>query len=132
MAASVAGALAFDNAVTNSQDCIQILGGIGFTFEHDAHFYMRRAGALRQAIGGAARWRRSLADLTLAGKRRHLDIDLSEIVGIDAKREEIKALVARSPPPRAMSASRRWPTPVCSCRTCPSRGAWAPRRPSSS
>ena len=94
VAASVAGALAFDNAVANAQDCIQILGGIGFTFEHDAHFYMRRAGALRQAIGGAARWRRSLADLTLAGKRRHLDIDLSEIVGIDAKREEIKALVA--------------------------------------
>src|SRR5690606_33490077 len=74
VAAAVAGALAFDNAVTNSQDCIQVLGGIGFTFEHDAHFYMRRAGALRQAIGGSARWRRSLAELTLAGKRRHLDI----------------------------------------------------------
>ena len=95
VAAAVAGALAFDNAVTNSQDCIQILGGIGFTFEHDAHFYMRRASALRQAIGGAARWRRALADLTLAGKRRHLDIDLSEIAGIDAKREEIKSLVAK-------------------------------------
>lgn len=95
VAAAVAGALAFDNAVTNTQDCIQILGGIGFTFEHDAHFYMRRAGALRQAVGGAARWRRSLAELTLAGKRRHLDIDLSEIEGIDAKREEIRALVAR-------------------------------------
>ena len=95
VAAAVAGALAFDNAVRNSQDCIQILGGIGFTFEHDAHFYMRRAGALRQAIGGSARWRRSLAELTLAGKRRHLVIDLTEIEGIDAKREEIRALVAR-------------------------------------
>ena len=94
VAASVAGALAFDNAVRNSQDCIQILGGIGFTFEHDAHFYMRRAGALRQAIGGAPRWRRSLAELTLAGQRRHLDIDLSQIDGIDAKREQIRALVA--------------------------------------
>lgn len=95
VAAAVAGALAFDNAVTNSQDCIQILGGIGFTFEHEAHFYMRRAGALRQAIGGAARWRRSLADLTLEGRRRHIDIDLSQIEGIDAKREEVKALVSR-------------------------------------
>ncbi|MEB8325686.1 acyl-CoA dehydrogenase [Dietzia kunjamensis] len=95
VAAAVAGALAFDNAVRNSQDCIQILGGIGFTFEHDAHFYMRRAGALRQAIGGSARWRRSLAELTLAGKRRHLDIDLSEIEGLDAKREDIRALVAK-------------------------------------
>lgn len=95
VAAAVAGALAFDNAVRNSQDCIQILGGIGFTFEHDAHFYMRRAGALRQAIGGSARWRRSLAELTLSGKRRHLDIDLSEIEGLDAKREDIRALVAK-------------------------------------
>ena len=95
VAAAVAGALAFDNAVRNSQDCIQILGGIGFTFEHDAHFYMRRAGALRQAIGGSARWRRSLAELTLAGTRRHLDIDLSAVEGIEARREEIRALVAR-------------------------------------
>ena len=95
VAAAVAGALAFDNAVTNSQDCIQILGGIGFTFEHEAHFYMRRAAALRQAIGGAARWRRELAELTLSGRRRHLEIDLSEIAGIEAKREEIRGLVAR-------------------------------------
>ncbi|MGN0101692.1 MAG: acyl-CoA dehydrogenase family protein, partial [Dietzia sp.] len=95
VAAAVAGALAFDNAVRNSQDCIQILGGIGFTFEHDAHFYMRRASALRQIIGGSARWRRSLAELTLAGKRRHLDIDLSQIDGLDARREEIRALVAK-------------------------------------
>ena len=95
VASAVAGALAFDVSVTNTQDCIQILGGIGFTFEHDAHFYMRRAGALRQAIGGSARWRRALADLTLAGERRHLEIDLSDIDGIDARREEIKALVAK-------------------------------------
>ena len=95
VAAAVAGALAFDNAVRNSQDCIQILGGIGFTFEHEAHFYMRRASALRQIIGGSARWRRSLAELTLAGRRRHLDIDLSEIDGLDATREEIRALVAK-------------------------------------
>ncbi|EYT62405.1 acyl-CoA dehydrogenase [Dietzia sp. UCD-THP] len=94
VAAAVAGALAFDNAVRNAQDCIQILGGIGFTFEHDAHFYMRRAGALRQAIGGSARWRRSLAELTLAGARRHLEIDLSEVEGLDSRREEIRALVA--------------------------------------
>jgi len=96
VASAVAGALAFDNAVTNSQDCIQVLGGIGFTFEHEAHFYMRRAGALRQAVGGSARWRRALADLTLAGERRHLDIDLSDIEGIDARREEIRGLVAKA------------------------------------
>ena len=31
--------------------CIQVLGGIGFTFEHDAHLYLRRAMALRSLLG---------------------------------------------------------------------------------
>ena len=34
-----------------------MLGGIGFTWEHDAHLYLRRALALRQLLGGTARWR---------------------------------------------------------------------------
>lgn len=94
IAAATAGALAFDLAVANSQDCIQVLGGIGFTFEHEAHFYMRKAGALRQAIGGSSRWRRELAQLTLEGRRRHLEIDLSEIEGIEQTRAEVRELVA--------------------------------------
>ena len=36
-----------------AKDCIQVLGGIGFTWEHDAHLYLRRALALRQLFGGA-------------------------------------------------------------------------------
>lgn len=94
IAASVAGALALDNAVTNGQDCIQILGGIGFTFEHNAHFYLRRAAALRQVLGGSSRWRIALAKHTLNGRRRNLDIDLSEIAGIEEKRAEVKTKVA--------------------------------------
>ena len=95
ISAATAGALACDLAVANSQDCIQILGGIGFTFEHEAHFYMRKAGALRQAIGGSSRWRRDLAALTLAGRRRHLEIDLSEVEGIEQTRAEVRELVAK-------------------------------------
>ncbi len=40
-------AMALDDAVENAKDCIQVLGGIGFTWEHDAHLYLRRAVALR-------------------------------------------------------------------------------------
>src|SRR5699024_3443870 len=43
VAASVAAAAALDCAVDNVKDCIQVLGGIGFTWEHDAHLYFRRA-----------------------------------------------------------------------------------------
>ena len=35
-----------------AKDCIQVLGGIGFTWEHDAHLYLRRAIAMRQLLGG--------------------------------------------------------------------------------
>ena len=42
----------FDGAVEVAKDCIQVLGGIGFTYEHDAHLYLRRALALRALVGG--------------------------------------------------------------------------------
>ncbi len=45
----VAGTICFDGAVSAAKDCIQVLGGIGFTFEHDAQLYLRRAIALRGA-----------------------------------------------------------------------------------
>ena len=51
-----AAVVALDAAVANAKDCVQILGGIGFTWEHDAHLYLRRAVALRQWLGGS--WRR--------------------------------------------------------------------------
>ncbi len=55
----------------NAKDAIQVLGGIGFTWEHDAHLYLRRALALRHLLGGSARWRARAASLALEGARRH-------------------------------------------------------------
>lgn len=74
LSAPAAAALALDAAVDNAKDCVQILGGIGFTWEHDAHLYLRRALANRQLLGGSARWRRRVARLALAGERRGLDV----------------------------------------------------------
>ena len=69
-AAAAAAALALDDAVDNAKDCIQVLGGIGFTWEHDAHLYLRRALALRQLLGGSPAWRTRLARLAAGGARR--------------------------------------------------------------
>ncbi len=69
-AAAAAAALALDDAVDNAKDCIQVLGGIGFTWEHDAHLYLRRALALRQLLGGTPAWRKRLAALAATGARR--------------------------------------------------------------
>ncbi|WP_199431822.1 acyl-CoA dehydrogenase [Qaidamihabitans albus] len=77
LAAAVAAGGALDAAVDNAKDCIQVLGGIGFTWEHDAHRYLRRAVSLRQLLGGSARWRRRAAELTRGGTRRRLDVDLA-------------------------------------------------------
>ncbi|MGN6794966.1 MAG: acyl-CoA dehydrogenase family protein [Streptosporangiaceae bacterium] len=71
LAAAEAAALALDAAVDNAKDCIQVLGGIGFTWEHDAHLYLRRALALRSLLGGSAVWRARAASLALGGARRH-------------------------------------------------------------
>ncbi|NIH79528.1 acyl-CoA dehydrogenase [Amycolatopsis viridis] len=93
-AAAVAAAAALDAAVDTAKDCIQVLGGIGFTWEHDAHRYLRRTVALRQWLGGSALWRRAAASLALGGVRRELGVDLSEHFDprVRATAEEIAAL----------------------------------------
>ena len=77
--ADVAATVAFDGAVAVAQDCIQVLGGIGFTFEHDAHLYLRRAVALRATVaamtGGAERSAVRLARRAGSGQRRQPEID---------------------------------------------------------
>ena len=72
LSAPAAAAIALDAAVDNAKDCVQVLGGIGFTWEHDAHLYLRRAVAGRELAGGGAYWRRQVADRALAGARRTL------------------------------------------------------------
>jgi alkylation response protein AidB-like acyl-CoA dehydrogenase len=56
---------AFANAATEN---IQIHGGIGFTWEHDAHLYYRRAKSSEQFLGSADQHRDKLAGLLLAGQ----------------------------------------------------------------
>ena len=76
LSCATAGALALDGYVDVAKDCIQVLGGIGFTWEHDAHLHLRRAVTMRQLFGGASPWRRATATAALAGVRRQLALDL--------------------------------------------------------
>ncbi|MCV7410935.1 acyl-CoA dehydrogenase [Mycobacterium florentinum] len=92
---SIAAALAAGVAITavkaNVKDCIQVLGGIGCTWEHDAHLYLRRAHGIGRFLGGAERWLRRITELTQDGVRRRLSIDLTEVEG---QRAELAATVA--------------------------------------
>lgn len=91
IAAAVAAGLGIAAAKANAKDCIQVLGGIGCTWEHDAHLYLRRAHSIGRFLGGAEHWLRRVTALTQAGVRRRLSLDLSEVEG---RRTEIAAAVA--------------------------------------
>ncbi|MGE2731154.1 acyl-CoA dehydrogenase [Mycolicibacterium vaccae] len=91
IAAALAASVGIEAAKANAKDCIQVLGGIGITWEHDAHLYLRRAYGIAQFLGGRSRWLRRVVDLTQAGVRRELRIDLESVADL---RPEITAAVA--------------------------------------
>ncbi len=92
VAAAVAAAAGIGAAGGNAKDCIQVLGGIGITWEHDAHLYLRRSLGIAQFLGGRSRWHRRVVELAVSGVRRHLRIDLESVAHL---RPEISAAVAR-------------------------------------
>ena len=77
LAIAAASALAFEAAFANAKDCVQTLGGIGFTWEHDAHIYLRRAMTLQQLTGTPDEWRIRAAQSAMGGARRRLAVDLA-------------------------------------------------------
>ncbi|MBS9534025.1 acyl-CoA dehydrogenase [Mycobacterium sp. M1] len=75
LAAGVAATLAFPAYQRNAELNIQVHGGIGFTWEHDAHLHLRRALTVQALFGGDA----SAADVfasTARGVTRENSLDL--------------------------------------------------------
>lgn len=73
--AAAAAALAFPAYVRNSELNIQVHGGIGFTWEHDAHLHLRRALTVEALLGGDGPVT-EVFDLTVAGVSRANSLDL--------------------------------------------------------
>ncbi|MEV6218389.1 acyl-CoA dehydrogenase [Nocardia sp. NPDC051833] len=84
-AAAVAALIIPDAAVEVAQDCIQVHGGIGFTWEHDAHLYYRRALALRGQLGARDERAETVAGYALSGAT------LSSELELPAEAEQIRA-----------------------------------------
>jgi 3-oxochol-4-en-24-oyl-CoA dehydrogenase len=74
-AAAIAATLAIPAAVRNAQLNIQVHGGIGFTWEHDAHLFLRRAAAIA-AVTGAEQAAIDITGLVRSGVHRAAAIDL--------------------------------------------------------
>lgn len=66
LAADIATAAALDAAVWVAESCIQVHGGIGFTWEHPAHLLLRRATANQAALGRPENLRDRAAGAVLA------------------------------------------------------------------
>ena len=118
VAAAVAAATAIEAAKANAKDCIQVLGGIGITFEHDAHLYLRRAYGISQFLGGLSRWLRRVAALTADGVRRELHIDLDSVADLQPEIASAVAEVAAQPAEKQQVAlaesgllAPHWPRP---------------------
>jgi alkylation response protein AidB-like acyl-CoA dehydrogenase len=118
IAVAVAAAIGIEAAKVNARDCIQVLGGIGITWEHDAHLYMRRAYAIAQFLGGKSFWLRRCAELTRAGVRRQLDVDVTDGEDIRAEIAGVVADIAALPEEKRQVAlaesglmAPHWPKP---------------------
>jgi len=62
-ATAIAAAYCSDTAVHAAEECIQLHGGIGMTWEYPAHLYLKRAKSDQLAFGTAYRHRARLAEL---------------------------------------------------------------------
>ncbi|EKF25511.1 acyl-CoA dehydrogenase, N-terminal domain protein [Mycolicibacterium hassiacum DSM 44199] len=88
-AAAVAATLAIDAVLHCTQDCIQVHGGIGFTWEHDTNVYYRRALGLAAAFGRRGEYPQRVVDLATSTGMRRLGIKLDP--DTEKLRAEIRA-----------------------------------------
>jgi alkylation response protein AidB-like acyl-CoA dehydrogenase len=97
LSARIAGAVGLDAAAHCAKQCIQTLGGIGFTWEHDAHLYLKRAMANLQLVAGGdvGSLELEVEALAVAGARRNLAADLPpEAESLRAQIHDVVATVA--------------------------------------
>ena len=92
LAASATGALVFDGYADSAKECVQLMGGIGFTWEHDAHLHLRRAMANRQLFGESDTFQTELVSLARQGTRRALVTELP--AEAEQVRDELAPIIA--------------------------------------
>ena len=108
LAAAAAAVLAPQAAIDIALDTVTLLGGIGYTWEHDVHLYWRRAMSLAAILGPTGTWQRRLAELSRGTERRHdlrLDDEPAGLRDWVAATALAQAAASTSPPSGAAS----WP-----------------------
>ena len=103
LAAASAGVLTLTGAVDLALETVTLLGGIGYTWEHDVHLYWRRAMSLASLLGPARRRARRLGELARITTRTAQVQLTSEPGGL---RAEVAAVLAEAV---ALEPSQRQP-----------------------
>ncbi|MBO0874247.1 MAG: acyl-CoA dehydrogenase, partial [Pseudonocardia sp.] len=93
LAAAVAAVRALPGAVRAAEQNIQLHGGIGYTWEHDAHLYLRRALVLATLLDAAAPADEDVVRLVSDGVRRRATLDLP--AEAETYRSQARAVAAR-------------------------------------
>ncbi len=91
LAAATASCLALPAFALCAKLNIQVHGGIGYTWEHDAHLYLRRATALEALIGPVDRAREEVA--RLLGQGVHTKTTIALPAEAEQYREEVRQFV---------------------------------------
>lgn len=103
-AQAVVGALTA--AVDNALECVTLLGGVGFTWEHDLHLYWRRAISLAMLAGSEESWAERLGELALDVRR---DFSVVTQDALPDLRSEARAVLSRvSELPDETGQGRGW------------------------
>lgn len=92
-AVAAAYTIAVQAAISAAEHNIQVHGGIGFTWEHDAHIYLRRALALRSVFGSPDEADLELAEFTAADVHPRYAVDLPPEA--EEFREQARAVAER-------------------------------------
>ncbi|MGQ0576097.1 MAG: acyl-CoA dehydrogenase family protein [Pseudonocardia sp.] len=101
LAAAVAATQAVAAYVSCARRAIQLHGGIGFTWEHDAHIHLRRAEVLAAVLAAGGDAARDVLVTHRAGVRQGLRVDLPPEA--EHHRTEVRAFLQRlraAPPER--------------------------------
>ena len=92
LGAAVAAAVTLPAAVACAENNVQVLGGIGFTWEHDAHLYLRRANAIRGVLGGAGSAQELVMELAAEGVTARTGFEIVD--DVQALRDELRSFIA--------------------------------------
>ncbi|MBX6391579.1 MAG: acyl-CoA dehydrogenase [Frankia sp.] len=78
LAAAAAAIICLPGATALGLDTVTLLGGIGYTWEHDTHLYWRRAMTLENLLGPISAFEHRLGELVVAGSTRDFSVDLPD------------------------------------------------------